>query len=253
MKYLLEVCVDSVESAQNAAAGGADRLELCANLILGGTSPTTALIQEVQKAVDLPINVLLRPRFGDFCYTKAERRVLLREIEDCRRLGVNGVVIGTLTPEGCLDLDFLKQCIQAAGPLKTTLHRAFDLTRDPLKALEQAISLGMNTILTSGQKASAPEGAVLLGQLCQAAAGRISILAGSGVGPDNAPLLAQRGVRQFHCSGKRTEPGPMQYRREGVPMGLALASEYERSYTSTETIAQMRAVLDQLAKEPQKA
>lgn len=248
MKELLETCVDSVESAQNAEAGGADRLELCANLMIGGTSPTTALIKEVLSAVKIPINVLLRPRFGDFCYTEAEKRVLLREIEDCRALGVNGVVIGALTPEGRLDIPFLKACMQAAGPLKVTLHRAFDLTRDPFEGLEDAISLGMDTILTSGQKATAQQGADLLGQLCERAEGRICILAGSGVGVDNMTLLFRKGIRHFHSSGKRTEDSPMQYRREGVPMGLPVASEYQRSYTDVTLIRQMRDCLDQLTK-----
>ena len=246
MKYLLETCVDSVESAQNAEAGGADRLELCANLIIGGTSPTTALVRETMEAVKIPINALLRPRFGDFCYTEAEKRVLLREIADCRELGINGVVIGTLTPDGRLDLPFMTECIRAAGAMKVTLHRAFDLTRDPFEALEDAISLGIDTILTSGQKATAQEGAELLGQLCERAAGRIHILAGSGVGPDNLALLFQRGIRHFHSSGKRTEDSPMRYRREGVPMGLPMASEYQRSYTDAAVIRQIRAGLDQL-------
>lgn len=247
MRYLLETCVDSVESAQAAQAGGAHRLELCSNLIIGGTSPTPALIKEILQAVNIPINVLLRPRFGDFCCTAAEQRVLLREIEDCRTLGVNGVVIGALTPDGRLDIPFLTRCMQAAGPLEVTLHRAFDLTRDPFEALEDAISLGMDTILTSGQQATALQGVQLLGQLCERAKGRISILAGSGVDPDNLALLAQKGICHFHSSGKHTQDSPMQYRREGVPMGLPIASEYQRSYTDMAIIRQMRDCLDQLS------
>lgn len=246
MTSLLEVCVDSVESALYAQAGGADRLELCANLMIGGTSPTTALIREVLRQVHIPVNVLLRPRFGDFCYTEAEKRILLAEIADCRSLGVNGVVIGALTPEGELDLPFLRSCMQAAGPLKTTLHRAFDVSRDAFRALDQAIELGFDTILTSGQQASAEKGTELLAQLHNRAAGRIHILAGAGVNAGNAALLAQTGVRQFHCSGKRTVDGPMQYRREGVPMGLAMADEFQRSYTDEQAIRQMRSVLDSL-------
>ena len=246
MKDLLETCVDSVESALYAQKGGADRLELCANLIIGGTSPSGPFIREVLKAVQIPVNVLLRPRFGDFCYTPAEKRMLLAEIEDCRSLGVNGVVIGALTPTGELDEPFLKECMQAAGPLKVTLHRAFDLTKDAKAALETAVSLGFDTVLTSGQQASAEKGADLLAQLVEQAAGRIHILAGSGVGPANIRLLAEKGLTQFHCSGKRSEEGPMKYRRQGVPMGLPVADEYQRTYTDESTVRAVKNILQQL-------
>ena len=184
MNHLLEVCVDSLESALAAQSGGADRLELCANLLIGGTSPSPALIEEVLAAVTIPVNVLLRPRFGDFCFTDAEKRILIREVETCRDLGVHGVVLGALLPDGRLDRDHLAQCIEAGGPnLSHTLHRAFDLCRDPFEGLEDAVALGFDTILTSGQQAKAIEGAALLGRLVEKAAGRIQILAGSGVGP----------------------------------------------------------------------
>ena len=182
MNHLLEVCVDSLESALAAQSGGADRLELCANLLIGGTSPSPALIEEVLAAVTIPVNVLLRPRFGDFCFTDAEKRILIREVETCRDLGVHGVVLGALLPDGRLDRDHLAQCIKAGGPnLSHTLHRAFDLCRDPFEGLEDAVALGFDTILTSGQQAKAIEGAALLGRLVEKAAGRIQILAGSGV------------------------------------------------------------------------
>ncbi len=246
MNCLLEICVDSVESAQNVQVGGADRLELCSNLIIGGTSPTMALIKEVLSMVEIPVNVLLRPRFGDFCYTKAEKRVLLQEIKDCRNLGVNGVVIGALTPDGRLDMPFLAECIQTAEQLDVTLHRAFDLTQDPFQAMEDAISLGINTILTSGQRATAQQGAKMLEQLCEQAKGRICILAGSGVAPENMRLLFEKGIRQFHGFAKKTEDSPMQYRREGVPMGLPVADEYQRSYTDAAVVRRMKECLYQL-------
>lgn len=127
MEHLLEICVDSLESALAAQEGGADRLELCANLIIGGTSPSPALIRQVQEAVNIPVNVLLRPRFGDFCFTPAEQDAMVWEVEECRRLGVNGVVLGALTPDGRLDRALLSRCIEAAGPsLHRTLHRAFE-------------------------------------------------------------------------------------------------------------------------------
>lgn len=247
MAYLLEICVDSVESARRAAAAGADRLELCADLLVGGTSPSPFLIRQVLQTVDIPVNVLLRPRFGDFCFTKEEKAVLLEEIDVCCKLGANGVVIGALQPDGTLDEVFLRQCMEHAGAMHKTLHRCFDVCQNPFETLEQAVALGFDTILTSGQQATAPQGIELLAKLQQRAAGRIHILAGSGVNAQNIPLIArQTQVQAFHLSGKRSEPGPMQYRKAGVPMGLPMANEFERQYTDPAAVAAARAILNQL-------
>lgn len=245
---LLEICVDSVESAQAAAENGADRLELCGDLMVGGVSPSPFLIEAVQK-LDIPVNVLLRPRFGDFCYTRWEREILLREVEQCRKLGVNGVVLGALEPDGRLDRALLNQLIAAAGPLHKTLHRAFDLCRDASEGLEDAVELGFDTILTSGQAATAPEGAALLAKLNRQAAGRLTILAGSGVKSSNLEQLARAtGLRAFHMSARRGEDSPMRFRRSGVPMGLPLAGEYERFYADPKEVKNARQVLDRLEK-----
>ena len=235
-----------MESARYAEQGGADRLEFCGNLIIGGTSPSNAFIREVLAAIKIPVNVLLRPRFGDFCYTEDEKKVLLGEIADCRALGAHGVVVGALTPDGLLDEPFLKKCIETAGPMKVTLHRAFDLTRDPFEALETAIRLGFDTILSSGQKANAELGADLLGELHKKAGDRIHILAGSGVGAGNIRLLHEKGICHFHCSGKKTVDGPMKYRRAGVPMGLPMADEYQRTYTDQQTVRKVKDIIDSL-------
>lgn len=243
MKHLLEICVDSLESALAAQEGGADRLELCGNLLIGGTSPSPGLIRQVLRRVDIPVNVLLRPRFGDFCFTPSEQETTLWEIENCRALGVGGVVLGALQPDGALDAPFLARCLAASGGMRHTLHRAFDLCRDPFAALDQAAELGFDTILTSGQQARAVEGAALLGQLTRHAAGRIALLAGSGVGPDNLEPLARAGVRQFHLSAKRAAPSPMRFRRAGVPMGLPMADEYLREYTDPALVRQVKARL----------
>ena len=138
---LLEVCVDSYESAKIAAEHGADRLELCANLLIGGTSPSPFLIEAVQ-SLGVPVRVLLRPRFGDFLYTPMELELLRREVESCRSLGVDGVVLGVLTADGRLDREALAALLDAAGPLHKTLHRAFDVCRDPFEGLEDAVALG---------------------------------------------------------------------------------------------------------------
>lgn len=243
MEHLLEICVDSLESALAAQEGGADRLELCGNLLIGGTSPSVGLVRQVLQQVRIPVNVLLRPRFGDFCFTESEKEITLWEIEQCRGLGANGVVLGALRPDGALDADFLARCAAAAGGMHRTLHRAFDLCRDPFDALEQAIALGFDTILTSGQQAKAPLGVELLAQLVQRADGRIAILAGSGVGPDNLEQLARAGVRQFHFSAKRPVSSPMEFRREGVPMGLPVADEYLREYTDAALVRRAKQIL----------
>lgn len=246
-KFLLEICVDSFESARRASEAGADRLELCADLLVGGTSPSPFLIGQVVERVKTPVNVLLRPRFGDFCHTEEEKEVLLKEIEFCARSGANGVVIGALTPEGELDVPFLSACMAAAGDLEVTLHRCFDVCRDPFAALETAADLGIQTILTSGQMATAPKGVENLKQLRKFAADRIHLMAGSGVSAANIPMLYhEAGIRHFHLSAKRSEPGPMVFRREGVPMGLPMASEFDRQYADPAAVRAAREAIDTL-------
>lgn len=197
--------------------------------------------------MEIPVNVLLRPRFGDFCFTKEEKEVLLEEISFCAAEGVNGVVIGALTPEGDLDVDFLGDCTAYVEGLKLTLHRCFDVCRDPFQALEQAISLGFDTILTSGQEANALKGAPLLARLQEQAAGRIHLLAGSGVNPGNIPAIYEAtGITHYHFSAKRTEPGPMKFKREGVPMGIPMASEFDRQYCDPDLVKQAVQVLRSL-------
>ena len=246
-KFLLEICVDSFESARRASESGADRLELCGDLLVGGVSPSPFLIEQVVSRIRTPVNVLLRPRFGDFCYTDEEKDVILREIRFCVKTGVNGIVIGALTPDGELDVPFLSRCMAAAGDLDVTLHRCFDVCRDGFEAIDTACDLGIQTILTSGQMATAPQGAENLKAFRSYAADRIHLLAGSGVSADNIPALHRdTGICHFHLSGKASEPGPMVFRREGVPMGLPMASEFDRQYASCAAIRAARTAIDNL-------
>ena len=246
-KYLLEICVDSFESARRASEAGADRLELCGDLLVGGVTPSPFLIEQVVSRIDTPVNVLLRPRFGDFCFTDEEKEVLLKEIAFCAKAGANGVVIGALTPEGDLDVPFLSRCMAAAGDLDVTLHRCFDVCRDPFEALDTACDLGLQTILTSGLSKTAPLGIMKLQKLRKAAADRIHLMAGSGVSAANIEILhREAGICHFHMSAKRSEPGPMRFRREGVPMGLPMASEFDRQYADSSAIRAARKVLDSL-------
>lgn len=255
MSYTLEVCVDSTASAIAAKKGGADRLELCADLVVGGTTPSLALVRQVKVETGLPVRALLRPRFGDFCYDSYELAQMEESAAELVTAGADGIVTGVLKPDGSLDVDALRPIYAAAAhaaekagrPVALTLHRAFDVCRDPFAALEDACALGLSTILTSGQAANAPAGSALLRQLVEAANGRIEILVGAGVSPANIPALAaETGAKSFHLSGKQVLDSRMIFRREGVPMGLPGFSEFDLWQTSEDTIRAARQALDTL-------
>jgi len=249
---LLEVCVDSMESARAAVLGGADRLELCANLIIGGTTPSPYLIREAAK-LGVPVNVLIRPRFGDFLFTEDEKQEQLEQIRQLKALGASGAVVGALRADGTLDTAFLAACRAAAKGLHLTLHRAFDVCADAEEALEQAIELGFDTILTSGQRATAMEGAQLLERLVAQARGRIAIMPGSGVNDRNIARLWKRtGAQAFHLSAKKTVESAMTFRREGVPMGLPMMSEFERFQTDAAQVRACRAAIEKDIQETNK-
>ena len=249
MDFVLEACVDSVESAMEAAAGGATRLELCGDLIVGGVTPDPVLFECAREAVDLPVRVLLRPRFGDFLYTDAEFELLRRQVRRYAAMGADGVVIGVLRADGTLDETRMAELIALAQGVGVTLHRAFDLCRYPFEALAAAKRLGVDTILTSGQRASCTEGAELLAELVRASNGTPRILIGAGVNAAAiASLGAATGTRAFHLSGKQTLESGMKYRREGVPMGLPGISEYEIWRTDRTAIRAVRQALEALDK-----
>ena len=225
---LIEGCVDSYASARAAASAGADRLELCANLMIGGTIPSPALFKQVQRDFDVKINVLIRPRFGDFLYTEPEMEEMCTEIRAFRSLGANGVVIGSLTPDGRLDEEKMRRLADCAGDMELTLPRAFDMTCDPGDALEAAIRLGCRTVLTSGQAPSALAGREILRAMRTQAAGRIDIMAGCGVKSENIrEIYGCTGILAYHTSGRVPRSSGMIYRKSGVSMGLPSLSEYE--------------------------
>ncbi len=233
---LIEGCVDSLASAWAACRGGADRLELCANLMIGGTTPSATLLRQVKETCAAKINVLIRPRFGDFLYDDAEREEMREAVAAFRVLGADGVVIGVLTPDGRLDTEEMRRLMDRAGSMEVTLHRAFDMTRDPFETLEAAVSLGCRTILTSGQAQDAMTGAPTLREVFARAAGRIDIMAGSGVRKDNIrAIYDMTGIRVFHTTGRRGGvDSAMTYRKAGVSMGLPSLSEYELWRTNEE-------------------
>ncbi|WP_070000375.1 copper homeostasis protein CutC [Cellulosilyticum sp. I15G10I2] len=226
-KITLEVCVDSVESALAAQKGGATRLEVCSNLIIGGTTPTSSLIDLVNASVDIPLHVLIRPRFGDFCYTPFEFEYIKREIKVAKEHGAKGIVIGILTPNGDLDIERLKVLIDLAKPLHITLHRAFDVCKNPFEALEQVKSLGIDTILTSGQQQTCIQGASCIKELVNKAGNQVEILVGSGLNSSNIEeIVKTTHAKAYHLSGKKEKESPMLYRPQTVTMGLPILSEY---------------------------
>ena len=248
-KPLIEACVDSYASCMAAAKGGADRLELCANLAIGGTTPSAAVFKQVKRDCDVKINVLIRPRFGDFLYTEPEMEEMCEEIKMFRDLGANGVVIGVLTPDGELDREKMRRLMDCAGGIDVTLHRAFDMTRDPFETLEAAIALGCRTILTSGQEKDVVTGKDTLKAVYERAAGRIDIMAGCGVKKWNIQELHDHtGIVVFHTTGRKDAlDSGMVYRKSTVFMGLPSLSEYEIWQTDEEEFRQCAQIVHTLA------
>lgn len=233
--YQFEVCANSVESCIAAQAGGADRVELCAAIPEGGTTPSYGEIFLAREVLNkTKLHVIIRPRGGDFLYSPTEQRVMLKDIDNAQRLGADGVVFGCLTAEGDVDVPFLKQLMEAAGDMSVTFHRAFDVCRHPQQALEDIIRTGCHRLLTSGQQPTAEQGIPLLKALRQQAAGRITLLAGCGVNENNIACIAREtGIHEFHFSARETLPSGMKYHNKNVSMGGTLhIDEYERNVTT---------------------
>ncbi len=218
--FLIEVCANSAYSAIAAQEGGAKRVELCSALPEGGLTPSYGEIVTTQKNLSIDLNVIIRPRSGDFHYSELEIASMIEDICLCKKLGVHGVVFGVLTAEGDVDIPLCQRLLSHCDGLSATFHRAFDVCRDPYAALENIIDLGFERILSSGQAASALAGKDVLAQLVTQAGGRISIMAGCGVNEHNIAEIRQATqATEFHFSAKDTLPSQMQYRKEGVPMG----------------------------------
>lgn len=234
---ILEICAGSVESAIAARDGGAARIELCAALEIGGTTPSAGLIAEARKIEGIVLNVIIRPRGGDFLYNEHEAACMEQDIRTCRQLGADGVVIGALTAEGDIDTALCKRLIDAADGMSITFHRAFDMCRDPKRALEELIAIGCDRVLTSGQAATAEAGLPLLKELVQQAAGRISIMPGCGVNSGNAARILQATAAvEIHASARKSVGSGMQFRHSGVSMGTPGSDEYARKETDANEV-----------------
>ena len=239
MGHVLEIASNSVASALAAQRGGADRIELFDNLAEGGTTPSLGSIALARERLQIPLFVLIRPRPGDFHYDALERELMLRDIQQCRALGCDGVVIGALDAEGNVDVPLCRELVQAAGSMQVTFHRAFDAARDLSAALEDVISLGCQRVLSSGGHASAEAGADVLYALVKQAAGRISVMAGAGIRPGNIAAVARAtGCVELHASAKGPRRSHMRFQN---PALVGLSPDWVA--TDADEVAALRAAL----------
>lgn len=237
--YKIEICANSVASCLEAQKGGAYRVELCAGIPEGGTTPSYGEIAVARKMLNIKLNIIIRPRGGDFLYSEVEHEAMLHDIEMAKKLGVDGVVIGCLTADGKIDMVRNKELVDAAKGMNVTFHRAFDMCKDPFESLEQIISLGCNTLLTSGQRPTAIEGVSLLSELVAKADGRIVIMPGSGVNEDNIAILAKETkATEFHFSAREPIDSKMEYRNPNLKMGGTVVSidEFIQNVTDAEKV-----------------
>jgi copper homeostasis protein len=243
-QVLVEVCVDCVASAVAAERGGADRVELCGSLIEGGITPSAGLIEMTRAAVALDLHVMIRPRGGDFCYDSDEYEVMRRDIALAKQLGVNGVVLGILDVNGNVDVSRTRQLADLASPLDVTFHRAFDMTVDLFRALEDVSAARVGRVLTSGGERTSEQGQKTIGQLVDRAQDRIVIMAGSGIKPENArSLVDQTGVREIHVGLRSSLPSPMLHRNSRISMGSTEGREYQRFVVLEDEVRKLRDAL----------
>lgn len=216
----LEICVESLESAAAAEAGGATRIELCNSLVEGGLTPSLGLLRAIRSKIRIGIHVMIRPRAGDFLYSEDELAIMREDIRLAAGNGANGVVLGLLTAEGDVDVERTRELVALARPMEVTFHRAIDLARDIEGALEDIICIGADRVLTSGGAPSAMQGRYRIGEMVRAARSRIGIMAGGGIRTENVKEIAcVTGVREFHAALRRPVPSAMKYQRRRVHLG----------------------------------
>ncbi|MFT4094379.1 MAG: copper homeostasis protein CutC [Niabella sp.] len=241
--FTLEVATPDFESTKNAVAGGADRIELCANLMEGGTTQSYGVIRKCREYFDVKIYPIIRVRGGDFFYTDDEYECMLQDALRCKELGCDGVVIGFLNRDANIDVSRTAKIVEAVYPLGVTFHRAFDRCLDPFKALEQLAGIGCERILTSGQQLTAPEGVELIGALNKAAGDRIVIMPGSGVRANNIQQLAeQTGCKEFHTSVRELHKSGMAY----FPPAFLNNTENDRYTTNIDAVKEVKRKLTEI-------
>ncbi|MBL4905658.1 MAG: copper homeostasis protein CutC [Flavobacteriaceae bacterium] len=241
---LLEICTNSYQSAVNAEQAGAQRIELCTELGVGGITPSYGLLTEVMKSLSISVFVLIRPRSGNFVYSDSEFTTMKRDIELCKKLGCHGIVSGVLNKDNALDIERTKELIELSKPLPFTFHRAFDLVQNPIKTVEQLIQLGVARVLTSGQETNAAKGIDLLKQLRISANNQLIILPGGGINSDNALVFKNAGFFEIHCSASKII---QQDEAPKISMNsVQFLDERNISYSSTTNI---KAILNSLKNE----
>ena len=241
---LVEVCADSVASAIAAERGGAARIELCSSLIEGGVTPSAGLIEMIRAAVSMPLHVMIRPRGGDFCYEPEEFETMKRDIAVAQRMGANGVVFGILDANGNVDVARTRQLANLARPLAVTFHRAFDMTADLFRALDCVRAAGIDRVLTSGGEPTSLLGQETIAQLVRKAEGRIVVMPGSGIRPENARSLVERtGVKEVHVGLRSVVPSPMLHHNPRVSMGAVERREYRRYVVLEEQVRKLCSAL----------
>ena len=238
LEIRIEACVNSVESAIEAEVGGAHRVELCDNLHDGGTTPSIGSIDAAHTQLDIDFNVMIRPRGGDFLYSDLELDIMRADVLAARAAGADGVVFGMLKADGTVNVEQSRQLVELAGPMSTTFHRAFDMCADPLAALEDLVSLGIDRVLTSGQRPSAIEGAALIKELVEAAHQRIIVMPGVGIDATNIThLIGLTGAREYHVLAERQVDSEMVYQNPDVFMGSDPEQpEFERPVCDSQAI-----------------
>jgi copper homeostasis protein len=240
---ICEICVDSVAGVRAAKAAGAGRVELCGDLLEGGTTPSSGMICQARKIAGIGLNVMIRPRGGDFLFDDDEFAIMKADIDVAKAEGADGVVIGLLSADGAIDANRTRELIARARPLSVTFHRAFDMTPDPFEALDMLIGLGVDRVLTSGQEATVLEGLPLIVELVRRAGSRIIVMPGGGITARNVDRIAAAAKpKEIHFAALEPESGGMQFRRQHVFMGGELRPpEYDRLVTSVSTIQSVMA------------
>lgn len=243
-RVLLEICIDSVESALAAQAGGADRVELCSALFEGGLTPSAGLLEVVRDRVRIGVAAMIRPRGGDFCFNDDEFAVMECDLVMAKELGADMAVIGMLNPDGTIDARRTAKLIELARPMPVTFHRAFDMTRDPFEALDTLIELGVDRLLTSGQERSAVEGLDLITELVKRAGSRLIVMPGGGVTERNLEkILRVSGAREIHGSASGSKESRMTFRNTRIVMGGQLAPpEYSQKVASESRVRAFRSL-----------
>lgn len=242
---ICEICVDSLAGIRAAKAAGAARVELCADLLEGGTTPSLGMIRRARTVSEIGLHVMIRPRGGDFLFDEDEFAVMKADIDAAKREGADGVVIGLLSADGLIDAERTLELTERARPMSVTFHRAFDMTPDPFAALETLVAIGIDRVLTSGQEATVLEGLPLISELILRAGSRIIVMPGGGITARNLDrILAGAKPQEIHFAALETVPSRMLFRRRHVFMGGELRPpEYERLVTSAASVGSVMAKL----------